>query len=178
MIVTHPLSKNRSRFHLRKLLRRIPFHLYDKWYYVKCWLWHKHNRVHVRTLSPTWHDRGDLLPHAIFQILEDFVKKECSPGIVDWNADEEHIRLRKRMDELLDWWHNTYLMFDEFEGFDETKEHPERFVPSEKTGFYELQFNEYEHEFYRKAGEKRDAMDRELTEKLCEIIRMRDWLWT
>lgn len=160
-------------------LRYLPIirQIWDGWYYTKCFVWKKYNRVHAKTLPPTWCDRDNLMAHIIFQILEDFVKKECSPGIVDWGHDDPHKVARKKMDELLDWWHNTYLKFDEFEGYDETKSTP----PNEKkdeNGYYTLKLNEYDKSFYLNAGKKEQEMEEELQKKLKEIIDIRPYLWT
>lgn len=158
--------------------------LCDAWYYLKCALWHKYNRVHVKTLPPTWCDRCTLLPHAMFQILRDFVDRECSPGIVDWDSDDDHRKARAKMNELLNWWDNTYLKFDCCEGYDISKCMPEeeRNTPIKdengKIVAYEWNSNDYEKQFFDEANRKEEAMRQELTCKLKELIDLRDYLWT
>jgi hypothetical protein len=44
----------------------------------------------------------------MFEILSQFIEKECSPGHVDWDATEHHKAARKTMQEIYDWWHNYY----------------------------------------------------------------------
>jgi hypothetical protein len=44
----------------------------------------------------------------MFEILSQFIEKECSPGNVDWDATEHHKAARKEMQELYDWWNNYY----------------------------------------------------------------------
>jgi len=153
--------------------------VWDGWYYIKCALWKRYNRVYVKTLPPTWCDRDTLMSYTMFQILEDFVKRECSPGSVDWDADEEHRFVRKKMDELLDWWHNIYLKFDEFEGYDKSKATPdnERFTKNED-GYYTFCSNEYDETFYTEASYKEKKMEETLSIKLKELIDIRPWMWT
>jgi len=52
-------------------------YIHTPWYRLKCVVWHKYNVVTVKSLSPTWHDRDNLLLYASFQILEDFIDIEC-----------------------------------------------------------------------------------------------------
>jgi hypothetical protein len=44
----------------------------------------------------------------MFEILSQFIEKECSPGCIDWDADDEHKIVRTQMQELYDWWHKVY----------------------------------------------------------------------
>lgn len=48
-------------------------------YWIRCRFWHRYNVVYIKTLTPTWHDRDDVMEHAMFQILVDFIEKE-EPG--------------------------------------------------------------------------------------------------
>lgn len=53
----------------------------------------------------------------MFEILSEFIEKECSPGHVEWygehghkitvNGEEKYVR--DEMQELYDWWHNIYM---------------------------------------------------------------------
>ena len=47
-------------------------------------------RLKIATLDKGWHDKDDLLLHAAFQLLADFVEQEHPEKIVDWNANELH----------------------------------------------------------------------------------------
>ena len=46
--------------------------------------------VRIHTLEKGWHDRDNILLHAAFQILVDFVDKERPDETINWNADELH----------------------------------------------------------------------------------------
>jgi hypothetical protein len=48
----------------------------EAWYLLKCWFWHPYNVIKVRSLPPTWMDRDEVLLHANFQILCDYIERE------------------------------------------------------------------------------------------------------
>ncbi len=58
----------------------------------------------INTLKKGWADRKDLLLHANFQILVDFVEKELPFKFIDWNSDEAHINAAKEIRSLYRWW--------------------------------------------------------------------------
>jgi hypothetical protein len=58
--------------------------------------WYKWNRIHIKTLDEQWHDRDEVLVHAMFQILVDFVEQES-----DSTEDDEACNEIKA---LYDWW--------------------------------------------------------------------------
>lgn len=88
-----------------------PKHLYYK--YIKNW---NKRRVHSKYLGKHgWCDRTELLPHLIFQVLDDFINEECSPEYVDWAAsgltvlvDGVSINVRDEMTAISEWWNNIY----------------------------------------------------------------------
>ena len=47
-------------------------------------------RLKITTLDKGWHDKDEVLLHAAFQLLADFVEKERPEKIVDWDFDEQH----------------------------------------------------------------------------------------
>ncbi len=55
------------------------------WYKLKGFCWHRYTTVKPRTINfHTWCDRDALLAHTMFEILVQFVEKECSPSNVEW----------------------------------------------------------------------------------------------
>ena len=58
----------------------------------------------IQTLEKGWHDKDEILLHAAFQLLVDFVEKEDPGRIVDWNSDESHKHAWKEIRELYKWW--------------------------------------------------------------------------
>ena len=58
----------------------------------------------ISTLAKGLHDKDELLLHAVFQILVDFVEKEDPERVVDWNADRRYRVAWKEIKELYTWW--------------------------------------------------------------------------
>lgn len=157
------------------------FRIHDCWYYVKCWVWYKYNRITVKTLPPTWCDRCSLLPHVMFQILSDFVEKECSPGSIDWNYNPDSKAARAKMDELLKWWIEIYLkqdsLWDFFDDYDIENiwSHDDRKITNNKT----LKDGAEEYDLLsRRAMDKESELQQELKLKLKDLIDIQDYLWT
>lgn len=159
----------------------------ERWYWLKCYLWRKHNHVRIRTLPVTWSDRTEILPHAMFQVLSDFMEKEKPGERIDWSWNEEHAHVWKEMNELYEWWHNTYLPFDPWKA----APIPEDVEPNVRIKEMEdgrrltevLSWGSQEHETaYKLAWEKhREAeedMERQLEENSIRLIRIRRYLWT
>lgn len=44
----------------------------------------------IHTLEKGWCDRDQIMLHAAFQLLVDFVERENPDQIVDWNSEPEH----------------------------------------------------------------------------------------
>lgn len=87
------------------------------WYRLTCWAWHRHTTVKPRYLGHTWCDRTELMPNMMFEILCQFVEKECSPGHVEWGdqwacnqitIDGIEKNAMDEMKELIRWWHEDY----------------------------------------------------------------------
>jgi hypothetical protein len=71
-------------------------------YYWRCRLFHPCNVVKVKTLGPTWVDRDELLLHACFQILVDFVEGEkLRSDKLGWGKKE---RVEEEIEDLYHWW--------------------------------------------------------------------------
>ena len=164
------MTKKRSKRNKRK--RYILHRLHDKWNYFKCWAYKHFNRLHIKSLPPTWQDRDVLIEHAMFQILTDFIEKEKPDDLIDWDATPECRAARDKMQELYEWWHTVYLKFDSIDGFEDTKASKNRFSGGK------LQFNKYERKFFDEANRKEDEMRKQLTIKMKELVDLRGYLWT
>lgn len=154
--------------------------IHDLWYWIKCRLWYQYNYVKIKTLSPTWHDRDCVLIHAMFQILDDFVTREKPDDAIDWDSTPRHRKARDKMDELLDWWRNTYLKFDSHEGLEFDKiDLEDRFYPQkEGCSFIEMKpLSENDSKCCQIAWQREKQMEKDLTKKLKELIDIRRYLW-
>jgi hypothetical protein len=61
-------------------------------------------RLTIRTLSAGWHDKDEVLLHAAFQLLADFVEQESPDTHIDWSHDAVHRRAWKEIRDLYQWW--------------------------------------------------------------------------
>jgi len=61
----------------------------------------------IQTLEKGWYDRDEILLHASFQILVDYMEKEHPEKIIDWNADETLAKTWKEIKSLFKWWKET-----------------------------------------------------------------------
>ena len=61
----------------------------------------------ITTLDKGWYDRDDILLHAAFQVLVDFVEREHPDRTTDWNADAVYKHVWKEIQSLYKWWKET-----------------------------------------------------------------------
>jgi hypothetical protein len=61
----------------------------------------------IQTLDKAWHDRDELLLHAAFQVLVDFVENEHPDRIIDWKSDALYKKAWKEITSLYTWWKET-----------------------------------------------------------------------
>lgn len=202
---------------LTRVLKRIRYMYWDLipykyrpgqlWYKLICRLWRRYTVIKSRYLPYTWVDRCDLLPETMFEILSQFIEKECSPGTVQWYGEHGHKIVvngtakfvRDEMQYLYDWWHDTYKV-----DYDKAEEqlceksklhHPDRiFIPIDEEGnetdeenasWFEYcpQFKNCEDkEMYNAALDTLYALEvtkeKELDEMLHRLINIRPYLWT
>ena len=169
------------------------------WYNFKCWAWHRYSTIRCRELPHTWCDRRDLLLHASFQILTDFIDKECSPGHVQWYGDgAHHLKVdgvvENVMDEMLElywWWDTVYLkeypktmdeLWDEIDG-PRMLCVPYEGMPDCVAGQLEMVYRDDEHRDAYKArtdkiNEVEKLMDEQAERMLKRLAAIRLWMWT
>ena len=58
----------------------------------------------IRTLRPGWHDKDEVMLHAAFQLLVDFVEQEHPDKHIDWAHDDVHRKAWKEIRDLYRWW--------------------------------------------------------------------------
>ena len=57
----------------------------------------------IKSLENRYVDRDEILLHAAFQVLQDFMEKE-KPNIVDWNRNKELASAWREIKSLYRWW--------------------------------------------------------------------------
>jgi hypothetical protein len=65
---------------------------------------HNPQTLHIDTIDSDWCDKDQVMLHACFQLLTDFVEKENINDITDWEWHEDHKTAKKEIDELYSWW--------------------------------------------------------------------------
>ena len=58
----------------------------------------------IKNLEKGWHDKDEVLIHAAFQLLTDFMELEQPQKIIVWSRDAGHRKAWKEMMSLYRWW--------------------------------------------------------------------------
>lgn len=170
------------------------------WYRLKCFCWHRYTTVRPRTIpGHGWCDRSHLLPHMMFEILSQFIEKECSPGIVDWEGSDHRVNVngvsvnvRTEMQAIYDWWHKEYLpsvehTHDEWHEFERLHRTNDMFDEDDKTPEGNYIFNpkydsaenkEKSEELFLAACKKEADLDKKLKGMMHRIVRIVPFMWT
>ena len=61
----------------------------------------------IQTLEKGWHDKDEILLHAAFQTLVDYMENEHPDKTVDWSWNEIHSKAWKEIISLYKWWTET-----------------------------------------------------------------------
>ena len=61
-------------------------------------------RLSIHTLNKVWCDKDEVLLHAAFQLLTDFIEREHPDQIVDYNHSEESQKRWAELQALYHWW--------------------------------------------------------------------------
>ena len=61
-------------------------------------------QLKLKQLTDSWHDKDEVLIHAAFQLLVEFIELEKPGKIVDWTSDSGHKKAWKEMNSLYQWW--------------------------------------------------------------------------
>jgi len=164
------------------------------WYRLECFLWHRYSTIRPRYLGHTWSDRCELMSHAMFEILSQFVEQECSPGHVEWYGEWGHKigdkYVRDEMQELYDWWHT--IRNKEMEEVNDMlwaeahKHEPfAHFVPIGDGSLVEWKqqfYNDEDEAIYKcclnACNKLERMMDAALQERLHRLVNIIPYLWT
>ena len=61
-------------------------------------------RLNIHTLDKGWYDKDDVLLHAAFQLLTDFIERERPDQVVNYNHNEETRQRWAELQALYHWW--------------------------------------------------------------------------
>lgn len=74
------------------------------------------NLLKIESLSNDWRDKDDIILHACFQLLKDFVEQEKEMiEIIDWNHDKETKNAKSEIDFLYNWWMQRFHYEEDFD---------------------------------------------------------------
>ena len=137
----------------------------------------------IRSLNGRWIDKDEMLLHAAFQLLQDYVEQERPDLRIDWKHDPAHARAWREIASLYRWW--TKVRPARCRPLDDRnlKRPPFRFEPIAGTNLSRLV--PYDRKKYRpyaqalhaqiKLEAKWQAEDQKNLHRLVEIRR---FLWT
>jgi len=75
------------------------------------------NILKIESLPDGWRDKDDVILHACFQLLKDFVEQEKEIiKIIDWENDEETKNAKLVIDFLYNWWMKRVDKDDDLDG--------------------------------------------------------------
>ena len=82
------------------------------------------NLLKIESLPDGWCDKDDIILHACFQLLKDFVEQEKEIiQIIDWKYDEKTKNAKAEIDFLYNWWK---IRNHQGENFDKLKQQYEQ----------------------------------------------------
>lgn len=74
------------------------------------------NVLKIESLPDGWRDKDDVILHACFQLLKDFVEEEKEMiEIIDWEHNEEHKQAKLEIFFLYNWWTERFHDESDFE---------------------------------------------------------------
>jgi hypothetical protein len=137
----------------------------------------------IRTLRRGWYDKDEVILHAVFQLLVDFVEQEHPDKHIDWNHDAVHRRAWKEIRDLYRWW--TAVRFSRRGPLDDERiaKPPLRFNKVKGTKFRRLATpNKKKYAAYYRALKKQGRLEEQWHDedqrKLHRLVEIRDFLWT
>lgn len=63
--------------------------------------------LQIKSLGKGWHDKDEIILHAVFQLLVDFMEQEHPEKTVDWKSDAVSYKAWKELNYLYKWWKTT-----------------------------------------------------------------------
>ena len=73
------------------------------------------NILKIESLSDGWRDKDEIILHACFQLLKDFIEKEKEIiEQIDWKHDKEIEKAKAEIDFLYNWWMKRFHDEEDF----------------------------------------------------------------
>jgi hypothetical protein len=143
----------------------------------------KSMQLTIRTLRLGWHDKDEVMLHAAFQLLVDFVEQEHPDKHIDWNHGVLHRRAWKEIRDLYRWW--TVIRPSRSDPLDDKRvaKPPLRFDKITGTKFSTLATpDKKKYAAYYRALKQHTSLEQkwhnEDQRNLHRLIEIREFLWT
>ena len=176
---------------IKRFLRK-----FDWYNWIRYRTWERHHVLKMQYLNPGWHDMDEVIVHAMFQTLCDFIEKEKPWETVNWRSDEHHSKAWDEMMYLYSWWKYRCLKRDDENPlFKDGVVSPEmKFTPTGEKHFNPVTKKEEEfsrmdfvhkskedEEKWNKAckesSEWEDKCNKEDEEMMIRLIKVRGYMW-
>ena len=136
----------------------------------------------IHSLANKYIDRNELLLHAAFQILRDFMEKENPNKHIDWNFEERQAKAWREIKYLYRWWTKTRPAREDPILDPAVEMPPMMFEHCPSGGSRLIPYDRKKYAKYHKASRaqlKAEARwDKEDQENLHRLIDVRQYLWT
>lgn len=87
------------------------------------------NLLRIESLPDGWRDKDEIILHACFQLLKDFVEKEKEIiELIDWNHDAETATAKAEIDFLYNWWRERCHDEEDFDKINQRYEEDNRML--------------------------------------------------
>jgi hypothetical protein len=137
----------------------------------------------INTLEKGWCDKDEMMLHAVFQLLVDFVEQEKPDEVVDWSSYPEHKHAWKEIRSLYRWW--TLTRSARRSPLDQKglRKPPMRWKKIPGSDLYELAcYDKKKYAAYDAALKKHLRLEKKWSQEdqrnLHRLVEIRPFLWT
>lgn len=153
--------------------------------WIRLRTWDKQHVIKIKTLKPAWWDKDEVLLHAMFQILSNFIELERPDKTVDWTSSEQDAIAWKEIQFLYNWWNKDRPLRESQDPLNDFEYPKLKSVETEIACARGIEWifksPEHEKEWHQKCKESHKwekQCREEETEMMHRLIKIRDFLWT
>ena len=131
-------------------------------------------KLKIKTLPRSFVDRTEMLLHATFQCLVDYIEQEDPGETIDWSATPEHAAAWREIMDLYMWWTKTRpSRKDPIDNIDDSLVPPIGKMFCQEKGYYP----EYK-KILAESNRMEEKWDEEDQKNLHRLVEIRGHLWT
>lgn len=139
--------------------------------------------LRIQSLEKGWCDKDEVMLHAVFQLLVDFVEQEKPDEVLDWSSDPKHKMAWKEIRSLYRWWTQTRPARRSPLDQKGLKKPPMRWKKIPDSDLRELvQYDKKKYWAYAAALTKHFRLEKTWNEEdqrnLHRLVEIRQYLWT